>query len=528
LLTLARRPFPSTWLEIRHDPGAVLLLLRRPFDDSPFEYSAARLSFLGRLPDPAVLDEAARMLDAPEGFVDWGADAVSPVYDAALTLARLAEEEAATEDECAPEEAWACGLMAPLGWFGICAVAPSAVAACLGDRHFADAPSGVQRRVWGMDQAALARRLARHWRLPRWLSAVVGCLDLPAEAAIRLGADPALTTALRRAVDRARQEGIDLGLCRETATPPGVTRAAANAAKTWTSPHGVPLLPEVLRLAAENHRLTDAPRRPSLEAEVDHLHQALADQAAGEDQRLQDGKLAALAEFAAGAGHEINNPLAVISGQAQYLLSRPAAWAQEDPEAPRKALQIIIAQTQRVHGLLRDLMQFARPAKPRPAWFDLPMLTAQAAAGLADFAASRGIRVEIGRSPERLAIFADAEQVRAAVTCLLRNAIEAAPPEGWARVVVEPAGEDRVAVAVEDSGSGPDPAHRESLFDPFFSGRAAGRGRGLGLPTAWRLARQQGGALELVAWPPEGPTRFLLTLPIRPDGAAALPARLAS
>ncbi len=66
---------------------------------------------------------------------------------------------------------------------------------------------------------------------------------------------------------------------------------------------------------------------------------------------------------------------------------------------------------------------------------------------------------------------------------------------------------------MEDGGPGPDPAQRPALFDPFYSGRSAGRGRGLGLPIAWRLARQQGGDVRLDAAPPAGPTRFILTLP---------------
>jgi signal transduction histidine kinase len=51
------------------------------------------------------------------------------------------------------------------------------------------------------------------------------------------------------------------------------------------------------------------------------------------------------------------------------------------------------------------------------------------------------------------------------------------------------------------------------MFDPFFSGRSAGRGRGLGLPTAWRLAREHGGDVRHVPHP-DGPTRFVLALPV--------------
>src|SRR5207248_7210376 len=104
----------------------------------------------------------------------------------------------------------------------------------------------------------------------------------------------------------------------------------------------------------------------------------------------------------------------------------------------------------------------------------------------------------------------DPAQARTALSCLLRNAIEAAPAEGWAGVRVETSDDATVELIVEDNGSGPTATEREHLFDPFYSGRKAGRGRGLGLSTAWRLARQNGGDVRFDPTP-EGPTRFVLT-----------------
>jgi signal transduction histidine kinase len=107
---------------------------------------------------------------------------------------------------------------------------------------------------------------------------------------------------------------------------------------------------------------------------------------------------------------------------------------------------------------------------------------------------------------------ADRHQMSTALACLLRNAIEAAPAEGWACIRLETPGRDRLEVVVLDNGSGPAPTQREHLFDPFYSGRSAGRGRGLGLATAWRLAREHGGDVRFDS-APGGPTRFVLSLP---------------
>ena len=107
----------------------------------------------------------------------------------------------------------------------------------------------------------------------------------------------------------------------------------------------------------------------------------------------------------------------------------------------------------------------------------------------------------------------DPVQARAALTGLWRNAIEAAPANGWARVRIEKTTAGTLEIFVEDNGEGPSPAAREHLFDPFFCGRSAGRGRGMGLPIAWRLARQQGGDVRFDGIH-AGVTRFLLTLPL--------------
>src|SRR6478752_5710914 len=75
---------------------------------------------------------------------------------------------------------------------------------------------------------------------------------------------------------------------------------------------------------------------------------------------LEAEKLESLAEFAAGAGHEINNPLAVISGRAQLILRQ-----EKNPER-RRELAVINSQALRIHEMIADLMLFARPPRPRP------------------------------------------------------------------------------------------------------------------------------------------------------------------
>jgi signal transduction histidine kinase len=548
---LAALPTSATWPALRDDPGAVLLLLRSDHSADPLPFPEALLLH------PAPLEFALRQLERPAtGVLEASIPAVRTVYNHGLTLARLARALAVRAGSCDPEQAWCAGLLAPLGWLGVCAVSPAAATACLADPAFRRHSLETQTRHFGIDQAALTRRLASNWGLPAWLASVLGRLELPPDHARRFGAPAALFSIVRLAIHLAREHGSELGLAGEIVLADEEAAAGLSIAELRAeellgaeaaqatlesrlqpvcpdpakassptpvpaaldpcqNPYGQPLLREMLAVAIDNRRLQQAGTVARLEREVDELHAALRDQVHGESARLRSAKLLALAEFAAGAGHEINNPLAVISGQAQYLLSHEADFFVPDGEdAPRKALQTIIGQTKRIHGILRDLMQFARPAPPRPSWLDLPTLMGEVAASLTDMAAQKRVRVEMSARPERLAVYADSEQVRMALMCLLRNAIEAAPADGFARLVLaEPGPADRVEVVVEDSGTGPSAEQRLHLFDPFYSGRSAGRGRGLGLPIAWRLARQQGGDLHLEPARPGAPTRFVLSLP---------------
>ncbi len=524
LVALGRTSTSDTWNALRSDPGAVLLMLRHP---TPTPIASC-------LHDPQLLNDTLDHLSQPPRcFVDWKQPHIQAIYRAALSYARLSRRLAERLEIGDPDEAWVCGLLAPLGWLAVAAVDTDAAADCLADAELTRDGLRTQQRHWGLDSTAIGRRLARRWGLPDWVAAVAGHLRLPPAMAQTFGADRALFPLTKLAVGLARDKGIDLGLVDASAVAEAAAALGVSAARcaelagadptaldtavlaNWEAPDREPLLPDLLRVAADNRRLRAVPLQQRLDEDLDELHVLLQEQIHGEAERLQACKLAALAEFAAGAGHEINNPLAVISGQAQYLLGHQREWFTEEGGPPMAvALHKIIAQTRRVHTILRDLMQFARPGTPSQRWFDLPTLLGEVAASLRDLAEEKRVRVEVGVSPAQLRVYADADQVRVALTCLLQNAVEAAPADGWARLsLVEPITTAEIRIAVEDSGTGPDPQQRDYLFDPFYSGRSAGRGKGLGLPIAWRLMRQQGGDVRLGQQQPNEPTRFLVHLP---------------
>jgi len=229
--------------------------------------------------------------------------------------------------------------------------------------------------------------------------------------------------------------------------------------------------------------------RTLLERRLHSLVAAVRQYSEEEQVRLRDAKLNALAEFAAGAGHELNNPLAVIVGRAQLLLGRTT-----DPETSR-SLRIILSQAQRTHRILRDLMFVARPPALRPRACRPSEILRAALAGFQAECESRGIRLISELEPAEAQTWADPDALTHLAETLIRNAIQATPPGGRIQVRAGRHGNE-LRWSVGDSGGGIGPSEGEHLFDPFFCGRQAGRGLGLGLPRAARTIALAGGRLN--------------------------------
>jgi signal transduction histidine kinase len=270
--------------------------------------------------------------------------------------------------------------------------------------------------------------------------------------------------------------------------------------------------------------------RTRLRKLLDEVVSAHRGRVAGEEPTRRRLMLDALAEFAAGAGHELNNPLAVIVGRGQLLLAR-----EDDPEAIR-SLRAIIAQAQRAARILRDLMYVARPPELRPRPCQPEEVVRACLRDLQDEAEARGIRIVADSREPGLRVWADPDPLRQIADILTRNALEATPSGGLVQFTV--AGDARtLRWTVHDNGRGIGPTEGSHLFDPFFCGRQAGRGLGLGLPRAARIVAQAGGELNWQSSPGLG-TTFVVTLPVseipasreeeRPGGPKpdrALPAR---
>lgn len=233
-------------------------------------------------------------------------------------------------------------------------------------------------------------------------------------------------------------------------------------------------------------------------------------------QQLETEKLEAMAEFAAGAGHEINNPLAVIAGRAQLLLR-----SETNPER-RRELALMNGQAMRIYEMISDMMLFARPPAPRLAKCDVSQLVDAVVADMAPKAHERKMLLERIGPREPLLLSADVAQLTVALRAICENALAVLGPGGHIRVCARRVGPDEaqhpaadgLEITIQDNGPGIDPSVRRHLFDPFFSGRGAGRGLGLGLSKCWRIITNHGGTIEVGGEPGRG-ALFQIRLPAR-------------
>src|SRR5262249_20278038 len=179
--------------------------------------------------------------------------------------------------------------------------------------------------------------------------------------------------------------------------------------------------------------------------------------------------------------------------------------------------QWIVKQADRIHQILIGLMQFARPSAAQKQYVEVNGLVRAVAESLQEPAEDREVQLVCPEAPAGLEIYADGGQIRAALSALLRNAIEAAgadetSAQGWAGIRILVKDDESLEFIVEDNATGATPPALEQRCVPLCSARPGGRGRGWGLAAAGRLARQNGGELTY-AGHDAGVTRFVLRVP---------------
>ena len=242
----------------------------------------------------------------------------------------------------------------------------------------------------------------------------------------------------------------------------------------------------------------------SLRKKVDELTDAQA-------QIVRSERMASVGRLAAGMAHEIGNPITAIMGMQDLMLDGDVS-----PEESADYVARMRKETERVHGILRDLLDFARPESGAPSSVSagparvadvmndvVGLLKPQKTFREVDVSVDGGDAV-VAIAPERLT------QVLLNLALNAGDALSAKKSRRFA-MRARPQG-GAVRIEVEDSGPGVSPDVRDRLFLPFVTTKEVGQGTGLGLAVCRGIVEAAGGRIELDVNYTEG-ARFVVTLP---------------
>lgn len=250
------------------------------------------------------------------------------------------------------------------------------------------------------------------------------------------------------------------------------------------------------------------------------LEKAFEDARDAQRRLVQAEKQSAIGRLAAGLAHEIGTPLNVISGRAELLFEEFGA----DNARAAQAVRAITTQIDRISGLVRQLLDFAREHGPVRERIALAPVVEAVADLVRPSLLKAGADLVVEIRPDLPTVFANAHQLQQVFLNLLMNSQDAIvldpdrTKKGRGRIVVVADSLDRrtVRVRVADTGHGIQPAHLDKVFDPFFSTKPVGTGTGLGLAVVYGIVTEHGGTVDIRSTWTEG-TTVTLTLPTVAD-----------
>jgi signal transduction histidine kinase len=222
-------------------------------------------------------------------------------------------------------------------------------------------------------------------------------------------------------------------------------------------------------------------------------------------------QLVVVGELAAGLAHEIKNPLAGIK-VAMQVLSEEASLSEEDRGVVKKVGQEVV----RLESLMKNFLNFAKPAKPQLTGLNVNSLMntilafyVKSRPGTPDRPNAVIIAKELQPVPETMA---DPMQLQQIFLNIVLNAVDAMPKGGRLGVRTSfEAGPGLIHIEISDTGNGISKEHADKIFHPFFTTKP--KGTGLGLAISKQLIEQHGGSIAAAA-NPSGGTVFRIELPL--------------
>ena len=236
---------------------------------------------------------------------------------------------------------------------------------------------------------------------------------------------------------------------------------------------------------------------------------------------MQDTKISAIGRLAAGAAHELNNPLATLVAFAEIATDMVQSYRQKS-DAPLDAgqlaycLDIIQQQAFRCKNVINDLLSLSRKDGLEIVNVDANNLV-EIIVESVNFD-SRGIVVQCELLPSLPTARADLSALRQVLVNLIHNAMDAV--EGrmdatiWVRTYFDGG---MITIEVADNGIGIPPTILEKIFEPFFTTKETEKGIGLGLSLSFEFLKSMNGTISVKSEPGSG-TTFTVTLPAGDDG----------
>jgi two-component system NtrC family sensor kinase len=268
--------------------------------------------------------------------------------------------------------------------------------------------------------------------------------------------------------------------------------------------------------------IRDITNRLKMEAQLKEYSESLEDMVTSRtmelekahDDLLQAGKMAAIGELASGVAHEINNPIAIISGYAEDLMDNIKAGALERTgrDQTLATLSMITSQAERCMDITNSLLSFARRQEIFVSPVNINHVAAAAQAMALHKTGTKTISMANKLDRSMPQINSDLNIIDQILLNIYNNAIDAIELEGVITTVTAQDG-NHVSVSISDTGTGIPPDIMPKIFDPFFTTKPVGKGTGLGLSLCHQLVERLKGKIRVESEMGRG-TVFTVTLPV--------------
>ena len=220
---------------------------------------------------------------------------------------------------------------------------------------------------------------------------------------------------------------------------------------------------------------------------------------------LRADKLATIGELAAGAAHEIRNPLTAIKSSLQYLKVK----VQE--EKANKMLANALQETDRINEILSGMLSFSRHSETKREKTDLTVILKESLELIAYEARKQNINISCSFGPSPVYLKGDKAQLKQLFLNILLNGIQAMEDEDELRVEISPAGNNKMLISISDTGMGIPEENLDKIFDPFFTTKKGGTG--LGLSICYGIVMAHKGEIEIKSNVNHG-TNVFIKLPL--------------